>query len=89
MLLLVVFEMGSHARHGRVVSRVRAIACATVPLDTPTGDATKGGIMRSLDRRKLLSYPKARLAAGLRMSWAPRAGFEPASLRWTGGCSTT
>jgi hypothetical protein len=35
-----------------------------------------------------LSYTKARLSAGLRMSWTPAAGFEPASLRWTVGRST-
>ena len=29
---------------------------------------------------RLLSYLKARLAAGLRVSWAPRAGVEPASM---------
>jgi hypothetical protein len=30
-----------------------------------------------------LSYPKARLAAGLRRPWAREAGFEPASFEWT------
>jgi hypothetical protein len=29
---------------------------------------------------RLLSYLKARLAAGLRVSWTPRAGLEPASV---------
>lgn len=29
---------------------------------------------------RLLSYLKARLAAGLRVSWTPRAGLEPASM---------
>jgi hypothetical protein len=28
---------------------------------------------------RLLSYLKARLAAGLCVSWTPRAGLEPAS----------
>jgi hypothetical protein len=32
-----------------------------------------------LDSR-LLGYLKARLAAGLRVSWTPRAGLEPASV---------
>ena len=27
-----------------------------------------------------MSYPKARLTAGLRVSWTPRAGLEPASV---------
>jgi hypothetical protein len=29
---------------------------------------------------RLLSYLKARLAAGLRVSWTPRAGLEPPSV---------
>jgi hypothetical protein len=30
------------------------------------------------DSRRQLSYPKARRKAGLRVSWAPGAGLEPA-----------
>jgi hypothetical protein len=38
-----------------------------------------GRMMRSGQLRTVMSYSKARLAAGLRCPWAPRAGFEPAS----------
>ena len=40
-------------------------------------------------RFALLSYTKARLPAGLCMSWAPKAGFEPASFGWTVRCSAS
>ncbi len=44
--------------------------------------------MRSDSRLCEWSYPKARLTAGLRVSWTPRAGLEPAPVRWTVACST-
>ena len=39
--------------------------------------------MRSDSRLCEWSYPKARLYGGLRVSWTPRAGLEPAPVRWT------
>lgn len=56
--------------------------CAAVPTDTSRYDSR-----RTVGHA--LSYLKARLAAGLRVSWTPEAGFEPASLQWTVGRSTS
>lgn len=52
---------------------VYAQVCASVLGDTPSAKM-------NADSRRQLSYPKARREAGLRMSWAPGAGLEPASM---------